>query len=60
MFLLQHVHVHIMPRRHKDFEDNDEVYVELNNYEKVPDRNWRTKDEMKKEAKELRQFFKTL
>lgn len=56
----QHVHVHIMPRRSKDFEENDEIYEELNTHDKGPAVHWRTKEEMKMEAEELRQFFKSL
>lgn len=56
----QHVHVHIMPRRSKDFEENDEIYEELNTHDKGPALHWRTKEEMKMEAEELRQFFKSL
>nr|CAH0105218.1 unnamed protein product [Daphnia galeata] len=54
---VQHVHVHIMPRRSKDFEENDEIYEELNNHDKGPAVQWRTKKEMMIEADELRQFF---
>ena len=49
-----------MPRRSKDFEENDEIYGELNNLDKGPAVQWRTKKEMMIEADELRQFFKTL
>ena len=48
-----------MPRRSKDFEENDEIYEELNNHDKGPAVQWRTKKEMMIEADELRQFFKT-
>lgn len=57
---IQHVHVHIMPRRPNDFKENDEVYDELNKHDKEPAAGWRTKEEMKKEADELRPFFKSL
>lgn len=46
-----------MPRRSKDFEENDEIYEELNNHDKGPAVKWRTKKEMMIEADELRQFF---
>lgn len=58
--MIQHVHVHILPRRPNDFKENDEVYVELKNHDKGPDANWRNEDDMRKEANELRHFFKTL
>ena len=32
----QHVHVHILPRRPKDFKENDQIYDELNNHDKGP------------------------
>ena len=32
----QHVHVHILPRRPKDFKKNDQIYDELNNHDKGP------------------------
>lgn len=49
-----------MPRRPNDFKENDEVYDELNKHDKEPAAGWRTKEEMKKEADELRPFFKSL
>jgi len=56
----QHVHVHILPRRPKDFKENDQIYDELNNHDKGPNVNWRQEEDMKKEASELRLFFATL
>jgi len=29
-FCLQHVHVHVMPRRNGDFKNNDDIYDEVN------------------------------
>ena len=29
-----HVHVHILPRSSGDFENNDDIYNELNNHDK--------------------------
>ncbi|KAI9563148.1 hypothetical protein GHT06_010606 [Daphnia sinensis] len=46
--------------QHSMCKENDEVYDELNKRDKVPDISYRTKEEMKKEAGELRQFFKSL
>jgi bis(5'-adenosyl)-triphosphatase len=49
-----------MPRRPNDFKENDQVYDELNKKETGAAVTWRTKEEMKKEADELRHFFKYL
>jgi diadenosine tetraphosphate (Ap4A) HIT family hydrolase len=67
-----HVHVHIIPRRKLDFEDNDEVYEQLDQSEwqlqtafsrslpkiEEKDRIGRTEEEMAKEAAWLSRFFK--
>jgi bis(5'-adenosyl)-triphosphatase len=58
--IIQHVHVHILPRRPKDFKENDQVYDELNNHDKGPNVEWRQEEDMKREAAELRQFFAKL
>eukprot|EP00268_Persea_americana_P039303 TRINITY_DN38914_c0_g1_i3.p2 TRINITY_DN38914_c0_g1~~TRINITY_DN38914_c0_g1_i3.p2 ORF type:complete len:108 (+),score=29.09 TRINITY_DN38914_c0_g1_i3:1007-1330(+) len=60
-----HVHIHVIPRKGGDFENNDEIYdaidakeVELK--EKLDldkDRKDRTRDEMAQEANELRVLF---
>ncbi|KAI9554690.1 hypothetical protein GHT06_019966 [Daphnia sinensis] len=57
---IQHVHVHILPRRPNDFKENDQVYDELKNHDKGPIVDWREEDDMRKEAAELRDFFKAL
>ncbi|KAF2069609.1 hypothetical protein CYY_009074 [Polysphondylium violaceum] len=49
---VEHVHVHIIPRKVKDFENNDEIYAEIEK-----DRQPRSYDEMEKEANELRPYF---
>lgn len=56
----QHVHVHILPRRARDYEENDAIYEDLKNHDKGPNVDWRTDDDMKQEASKLRDFFKTL
>jgi bis(5'-adenosyl)-triphosphatase len=58
--IIQHVHVHILPRRPKDFKENDQVYDELNNHDKGPNVEWRQEEDMKREATELRLFFAKL
>ncbi|KYQ92451.1 hypothetical protein DLAC_06433 [Tieghemostelium lacteum] len=47
-----HVHIHIIPRRPKDFENNDEIYSAIEK-----ERPARTLEEMKLEADELRPLF---
>ena len=46
---MPHVHVHILPRSPGDFADNDDVYKELQNHDKV-ETGWRTEEEMIAEA----------
>ncbi|XP_056591277.1 bis(5'-adenosyl)-triphosphatase isoform X3 [Triplophysa dalaica] len=57
---LQHVHVHVLPRKTGDFERNDSIYDELQKHDKegedVPSK-WRSEEEMTKEASELRGLF---
>ena len=52
---LKHVHLHILPRRKGDFEE-DEIYEKIRNHDKNMV-NLRTKDDMAKEASELRTLF---
>ncbi|XP_073389450.1 bifunctional bis(5'-adenosyl)-triphosphatase/adenylylsulfatase FHIT isoform X2 [Physcomitrium patens] len=62
---VSHVHVHILPRRVGDFENNDEVYDVLDEKEKQlaekldldKERKDRTFEEMAAEAAELRALF---
>jgi len=54
---VDHVHVHIMPRRPKDFEENDEIYFKLQKMGTRLPMKYRTKEEMTAEAKELRELF---
>uniref|UniRef100_A0AAZ3QV52 Bis(5'-adenosyl)-triphosphatase n=1 Tax=Oncorhynchus tshawytscha TaxID=74940 RepID=A0AAZ3QV52_ONCTS len=57
---IQHVHVHVLPRKAGDFERNDNVYDELQKHDResedVPSR-WRTEEEMAAEASDLRKQF---
>jgi len=50
-----HVHVHIIPRRPGDFENNDDIYRELDKKERVA----RTEEEMANEAAIYRELFNT-
>jgi len=49
-----HVHVHILPRKKGDFENNDDIYKELDKKERRP----RTEEEMAQEAAIFRDLFK--
>eukprot|EP00241_Pyramimonas_parkeae_P008116 CAMPEP_0114239012 /NCGR_PEP_ID=MMETSP0058-20121206/8224_1 /TAXON_ID=36894 /ORGANISM="Pyramimonas parkeae, CCMP726" /LENGTH=168 /DNA_ID=CAMNT_0001351147 /DNA_START=274 /DNA_END=780 /DNA_ORIENTATION=+ len=60
-----HVHIHILPRKVGDFENNDEIYDKIDEHaermrEKLDldkERRVRTPDEMAHEASELRALF---
>ncbi|KAL2654135.1 hypothetical protein R1flu_022263 [Riccia fluitans] len=65
-----HVHVHVLPRKKKDFENNDEIYDELDKKEKDlneelkkdqkhldDERKNRSREEMFEEAAQLRVLF---
>lgn len=60
-----HVHIHIIPRKGGDFEENDEIYDALDEKEKElkqkldldKDRKDRSLDEMVQEAEEYRKLF---
>ncbi|XP_072454890.1 bis(5'-adenosyl)-triphosphatase isoform X2 [Notamacropus eugenii] len=56
----KHVHVHILPRKAKDFDKNDSIYDELQKHDKIEEDSpamWRSEDEMAAEAAELRAYF---
>jgi len=53
---IPHVHVHILPRREGDFAENDDIYKELQEHDKVKT-GWRTEEEMVAEAKVLREAW---
>ena len=48
--------MHIIPRRKNDFENNDDIYSELEKHDK-DGRAGRTLEDMKKEAQLLRALF---
>ncbi|XP_070495988.1 nitrilase and fragile histidine triad fusion protein NitFhit [Chironomus tepperi] len=56
---VKHVHCHVMPRKPGDFENNDEIYVKLNEHDKE-DTTERRRDlsEMIAEAEIYRKLFK--
>lgn len=53
---IPHVHVHILPRREGDFAENDDIYKELQDHDKVKT-GWRTEEEMVMEAKLVREAW---
>lgn len=53
---VKHVHVHLLPRKSKDFE-KDDVYKELESHDKGENRRPRTQIEMGAEAKEYRKIL---
>ncbi|XP_054719461.1 nitrilase and fragile histidine triad fusion protein NitFhit-like [Uloborus diversus] len=57
---IPHVHVHILPRRPGDFEENDDIYRELEAHDKSKDVKWRSNEEMAEEADRLRKKVKTV
>lgn len=57
---VEHVHVHLIPRKLGDFERNDDIYDKLEKHDsqdKIREEEFRTLEEMEKEAKFLAQFF---
>ena len=53
---VEHVHVHIMPRRGGDFKRNDQIYDDLERVD-ADNRKPRTAQEMADEASELAKLF---
>lgn len=57
-YILQHVHVHILPRRKGDFPRNDDIYMQLAKHDTEENANpIRKEEEMVQEAKKLRNYF---
>lgn len=60
-----HVHIHILPRRSDDYENNDDIYDEINEKEEElkrklevdKERKDRSLEEMAQEADEYRKIF---
>uniref|UniRef100_A0A8C9YMC1 Bis(5'-adenosyl)-triphosphatase n=1 Tax=Sander lucioperca TaxID=283035 RepID=A0A8C9YMC1_SANLU len=59
---IQHVHVHVLPRKAGDFERNDSIYNELQKHDRededVPSK-WRSEEEMAAEASGLRKLLES-
>jgi diadenosine tetraphosphate (Ap4A) HIT family hydrolase len=56
---VEHVHVHILPRKEGDFQKNDDVYQALDKHDKV-EGGWRTNEAMAEEAKGIRKSVEEL
>ena len=63
---VEHVHVHLLPRKKGDFESNDDVYKALDVHDKqrsesyeVENKFFRSEEDMSKEAAGLACFFWT-
>lgn len=54
-----HVHVHVIPRCEGDFDNNDDIYKEIENHDK-DDRVGRGESEMTAEANFLRRVFEEI
>lgn len=55
---VKHVHCHVMPRKPGDFEHNDEIYIKLNNHDKVDTQEKRRDlQEMIDEAQAYKKLF---
>jgi len=55
---VKHVHVHVLPRKPGNFQDNDDVYKHLEKHDKnVGAREWRNDDDMASEAAVMRTYF---
>ncbi|KAI7862083.1 HIT-like domain-containing protein [Spinellus fusiger] len=54
-----HVHMHVIPRRKKDWKNNDDIYDALDSSHSVdsPHRQERTEQDMQKEAETLTAYF---
>ncbi|XP_077984468.1 bis(5'-adenosyl)-triphosphatase-like isoform X1 [Glandiceps talaboti] len=55
---VEHVHVHILPRKEGDFKKNDDIYEKLEHHDHNSDINkLRTEEMMATEAKQLRNYL---
>ena len=54
---IPHVHVHVLPRRPGDFDENDDVYKELQKHDKEKT-GWRTEEQMIEECSKFRDFLR--
>jgi diadenosine tetraphosphate (Ap4A) HIT family hydrolase len=56
---VSHVHVHVMPRKKHDFEENDQIYREIEKHDK-DERTGRTSETMENEAEILKRKMKII
>jgi predicted amidohydrolase/diadenosine tetraphosphate (Ap4A) HIT family hydrolase len=57
---VNHIHVHVLPRKAGDFSNNDDIYSRLEKHDKhVKASEWRTDEEMAEDAAIMRTFFTT-
>jgi bis(5'-adenosyl)-triphosphatase len=54
---IEHVHMHVLPRKKGDFEKSDEIYERLRNHDKNMTSGLRSLEQMAKEANEFRKLF---
>ncbi|KAH6921644.1 hypothetical protein HPB50_003845 [Hyalomma asiaticum] len=54
---INHIHVHVLPRKPGDFSHNDNVYVKLQEHDKDDKKPKRSVEEMAEEAQKLRALF---
>lgn len=55
---INHIHVHVLPRKPGDFTNNDNVYVKLQEHDKDDKKPKRSVEEMAEEARTLRALFR--
>jgi diadenosine tetraphosphate (Ap4A) HIT family hydrolase len=58
MYLTQHLHIHVLPRKPADFPENDDIYKELAGHDKGKDIAWRSEQEMREECEGMRAFIR--
>lgn len=54
---INHIHVHVLPRKPGDFTHNDNIYVKLQEHDKDDKKPKRSVEEMAEEARQLRALF---
>ncbi|XP_074645419.1 deaminated glutathione amidase-like [Tubulanus polymorphus] len=54
---VNHLHIHILPRKPGDFENNDDLYTTLESHDKDMKSGTRTEEEMAAESHSLRPYF---
>ncbi|CAL8108947.1 unnamed protein product [Orchesella dallaii] len=54
---VEHVHIHILPRKPNDFKENDEIYERLNDHDKGQNIQWRDESDMIIECQQIRDYI---